>query len=82
MNADNLAAAVRAAIQAILDASDDPGWQVAQFVICMGLERVTADGELDSTAWLWTPPRQAEWMTDGLLESATDLRMSASIDDD
>lgn len=82
MTADDLTAAVRAAIQAILDASDDPGWQVAQFVICMGLERVTGDGELDSSAWLWAPPHQAEWMTDGLLESATDLRLSAAIDDD
>lgn len=82
MKADDLAAAVRASVQAILDASDDPGWQVAQFVICMGLERVTADGDLESSAWLWAPPRQADWMTDGLLESATDLRCCADIDDD
>jgi hypothetical protein len=80
-NDDDMAAAVRAAVQAVLDAHGD-GWHVAQFVISMGLERVSADGELESSAWVWTPPNQADWMTDGLLEAASDIRCIAGIDDD
>lgn len=81
MMRDSLAAAVRAAIQAILDAEGD-GYMAAQFVICMGLERFNSAGEIESTPWLWAPPEQAEWMTNGLLESAVDLQMSPVIDDD
>lgn len=48
----------------------------------MGLERVTVDGGMESTPWVWTPPFQPDWMTDGLLEATTDLRLSAAFDDD
>lgn len=77
----DLAAQVRAAVQAVLDAHGD-GWHIAQYVICMGLERVASDGTLDCSAWVWTPPGQADWMTDGLLEAASDIRCAADIDDD
>lgn len=79
---EDLASAVRAAVQAVLDAAPDRGWQVAQFVICMGLERVNSSGELDSTPWLWAPPSQPDWMTDGLIDSAYSLRAVADVDDD
>lgn len=77
----DLAANIRAAVQAILDQAGD-GFQVAQFVISMGLERVNSDGKLEATSWLWAPPEQAEWMTDGLLEAATELRCIAGLLDD
>lgn len=70
---DELAAAIRRAVQAVLDADGD-GYHVAQFVVCMGIERVTGDGELESAPWLWVPPGQPEWMTDGLLINAIDIR--------
>lgn len=70
---DELAAAIRRAVQAVLDADGD-GYHVAQFVVCMGIERVTSDGELESAPWLWVPPGQPEWMTDGLLINAIDIR--------
>lgn len=70
---DELAAAIRRAVQAVLDADGD-GYHVAQFVVCMGIERVTGDGELESAPWIWAPPGQPEWMTDGLLESAQLIR--------
>lgn len=73
---EELAAAVRAAVQAILDAAGD-GYQAAQFVVCMGLERINAAGELEATPWLWAPPSQPDWMTGGLLESAYGLHMDA-----
>ena len=66
-------AAIRAAVQALLDAEGD-GWCVAQIVLCMGLERVNRSGEIESAPWIWTPKSQAEWMTDGLIESALCLR--------
>jgi hypothetical protein len=67
------------AIQAMLDAHGD-GWHCAQYVVCMGLERVNADGEVESLAWLWAPSEQPDWQTDGLLDAVTALRHS-DIDD-
>lgn len=66
---------IREAIQAALDSYGD-GWQVAQFVVALGLERVNADGELESSPWIWVPPGQPDWMTDGLLEAAVEMRHS------
>ena len=63
---------IRQAIQTMLDECGD-GWQVAQFVVVMGLERVR-DGEIESSPWLWAPPQQPDWQTDGLLEAATEMR--------
>jgi len=71
---------LRDAVQALLDADGD-GWCAAQIVVCMGLERVNSSGEIESAPWLWAPKSQAEWMTDGLIESALCLR-SNLIDDD
>ena len=70
---------IREAIQAMLDAHGD-GWQVAQLVVSMGLERVNSDGELESSPWIWAPPQQPDWMTDGLLEASMEMRHSV-IDD-
>ena len=64
---------IKTAIQAMLDAYGD-GWNVAQFVIVMGIERVNSDGRLESAPWLFTPRDQPEWMTDGLLDAANTLR--------
>lgn len=68
-------------IQRMLDLAGD-GWHLAQYVLCMGLERVTPDGELECTAWVWAPPNQAEWMSDGLLQACTDLRQTSDTNDD
>lgn len=68
----DLAAQVRAAVQAVLDAAGD-GYQVAQFVVCMGLEKLTPDG-VESTSWFWTPPGQPDWMTAGLIDAALEIR--------
>lgn len=76
--ADDLAAQVRAAVQAVLDAHGD-GWHIAQYVISMGLERVNQSGDLEATSWVWAPPHQPDWMTDGLLEAATELRCTAGL---
>ncbi|AXQ64947.1 hypothetical protein SEA_RENAUD18_37 [Mycobacterium phage Renaud18] len=57
---------VRGAIQASLDAMGD-GWQVAHYVVVVGLERI--DGErmdLGATTVI-TPLGQAGYVTDGLV---------------
>lgn len=75
------AAEVRAALQKIIDASDDPdGWRVSQFVVVMGLERIR-DGEIEATSWYYQPPDQADWMTIGLLEAGMDMRAACELDD-
>lgn len=72
---------IRAAVQALLDEHGD-GWELGQIVIAMGLERVTADGRLESSAWVWAPAEQADWMTTGLLDEAQDLRAYIEHHDD
>ena len=71
---------IRAALQVIIDASEDSEWRVSQFVVVMGLERIR-DGELEATSWIWQPPDQADWMTAGLLEAGMDMRAACEMDD-
>lgn len=61
---------IRDAIQTMLDAHDD-GWSVTQFVIVMGLERVS-DGRIETIEcpWPWAPAEQPAWITAALLEGA------------
>ena len=66
---------LRQAIQQLLDSYGD-GWLLGEFVLALGLQRVDSDGSLESTAWTYAPPDQPEWMTDGLLEAAAEMRHS------
>lgn len=61
------------AIQQLLDSYGD-GWIVGHVVLALGLERVGPDGEIESSPWLWCPPHQPDWQTDGLLEAAIEMR--------
>ena len=70
---------IRAAIQKLLDTEGD-GYQLTQFVLALGLERMNADGHIESTAWVWAPKEQPDWQTDGLLKAAVDMREDADID--
>lgn len=72
---------IRQAIQTMLDQLGD-GWQVAQHVIAMSLERVSPDGTIETTAWYWSPPGQPDWMTTGLLDAAVELDVDANHDTD
>lgn len=71
---------IRAAIQQLLDDYGD-GWTVSDFVVVMGLERVTRDGELETMPWWCAPPQQAEWVTDGLIIALDDMRNRVELDD-
>ena len=65
--------AVRDAIQSrVLDAAGD-GWTLGQYVICMGLQRIDPDGNVESIAWFWAPDGQPDWQSLGLLECGQDL---------
>lgn len=69
-------AALRAALQLLLDEEGD-GYSVTQHIVCMGVERLGADGDIQSGAWSWAPPDQPEWMTTGLLEEVINSRAGA-----
>ena len=71
---------LRNAIQRVLN-EDGDGWIVGQFVLALGLEKMV-DGAIESTAWVWAPADQPDWVTDGLLRAASELREDADIDTD
>ena len=64
---------VAAAVQSVLDTYGD-GWSLAHYVVCIGLERVTADGEVESTPFWLAQPGQAEYVSDGLLRRVDEIR--------
>lgn len=70
-----------AAIQAMLD-DENEGWQVSQFVLALGLARMNSDGQMESVAYIWSPPEQPDWCTDGLLHAVVDLRDGDCGEDD
>ena len=74
---------IRAAIQQLLNREGD-GWVLDKFVLALGLERMNSDGHLETSAWVWSPAEQADWITDGLLRAAVELRdySESDVDDD
>lgn len=71
---------VRKALQDLLDAEGD-GWHMSHFVVILGLERLD-DGELVTSAWLTSPVGQPDYVTDGLITAAQDLRYGPLDSDD
>ena len=49
---------IRAVIQTVIDAGDETGWSCSHYVVCVGLERITSDGGIESAAWWVTQPHQ------------------------
>jgi len=74
---------LRDAIQAVMNELDETGdgWQVTQFVICMGLERMDSDGRIESCGWHWAPPEQPDWQNVGLLVAAVENHNAAEVED-
>jgi hypothetical protein len=70
---------LRNAIQKLLNAEGD-GYVLNEFVLALGLQRMDSEGNIDSTAWVWAPAEQPDWITDGLLRAASELREDADID--
>lgn len=71
---------IRDAIQRHLNECGE-GWNVTQYVVAMGLQRMDSNGNIESTAWYYAPPDQADWHTTGLLHSAVELDEDAEVDD-
>lgn len=72
---------VRKALQELLDAEGD-GWHMGHYVVIMGLEKIGADGEVTTSAWITNPPSQPDYVTDGLITTAQDLRYGIGEEDD
>ena len=72
---------LRNAIQKLLNQEGD-GWVLNEFVMALGLQKLNTEGEIESTAWVWAPADQPDWITDGLLRAASELREDADIETD
>lgn len=73
--------ALRSALQYLLDCEGD-GWQLSHYAIALGLERMDSTGIVSSTVWVTSPADQPDYVTDGLLKAAEDMRSGADIADD
>jgi hypothetical protein len=72
---------LRAAIQYLLDCEGD-GYQLCHYVVAVGIQRMDQTGSIASTSWLAIPSEQADYITQGLLDSAEEMRATQDIDDD
>lgn len=72
---------LRAALQYVLDCEGD-GWMLNHYAVVMGLQKMDAVGKLSNTAWVIAPMDQADYVTDGLISCAEEMRAAAEIDDD
>ena len=72
---------LKIALQYLLDCEGD-GYQLAHYVLAVGLQRMDQTGSITSTAWLVAPAEQADYITAGLLDSAEEMRATQEIDDD
>jgi len=70
---------LREAIQNVLDSAGD-GYHLAHYVVVMGIQKIDGDGLVTSSAWMAHPLDQPDYVTDGLLNSAEEMR--AWVDDD
>ena len=72
---------LRDAIQAVLDSAGD-GWHLAHYVVVTGIQRLNSEGHVDTAVWTAAPIDQAEYITDGLLTSAEEIRSACQVDND
>ena len=72
---------LRIALQYLLDCEGD-GWQLAHYAVALGLERMDQTGVVSSTTWVAAPADQPDYVTDGLLSAAEDMRAGVNIGDD
>lgn len=71
---------LRSALQRLLDGEGD-GWHLRDFVVVMGLEKLDPPGMIESTSWIFAPPDQPDYITDGLIAAAQELREGDDDDD-
>lgn len=64
---------IKDGIQARIDV-DRPGFRVAHYVAVVGLERFTADGDVETAISLYYPDGQPDYVIEGLLMQGERLR--------
>lgn len=74
---DNL----RAALQYLLNCEGD-GWQLSHYVVVLGLQRMDDAGGVENTVWMTVPHEQPDYVTDGLVTAAEEIRSDAEIADE
>ena len=72
---------LRQCLQYLLDCEGD-GWQLAHYVVVIGMQKIGADGQISNAAWMASPLDQPDYVTDGLISSAEDMRASCDVEDD
>lgn len=68
-------------LQYLLDCEGD-GWQLAHYCVVLGIQKIGEDGHIQNASWIAVPIDQADYITDGLIESAELMRASCDVDDD
>lgn len=72
---------LRGALQYLLNSEGD-GWTLSHYVVVMGLQRMDSDGCIENTVWVTMPVEQADYVTDGLVTTAEEMRSQCDIEDD
>ena len=72
---------LRMAFQYLLDCEGD-AYQLAHFVAVLGIQKIDQTGALTSISWLVVPSEQVDYITQGLLDSAEDMRATQQVIDD
>jgi hypothetical protein len=72
---------LRATLQYLLDCEGD-GWQLAHYTVLLGLQKIDSNDAVTNTTWMIVPLDQPDYVTDGLVRAAEDMRANADIEDD
>lgn len=72
---------LRQDLQYLLDCEGD-GWQLAHYVVVLGIQKLSDDGHIQNASWIAVPIDQADYITDGLIESAEIMRSGCDVEDD
>lgn len=78
---DNPYERLRGALQYLLNSEGD-GWTLSHYVVVMGLQRLDAEGSIQNTVWMTMPIEQADYVTDGLVTTAEEMRSHCDAEDD
>jgi hypothetical protein len=70
-----MAEPILAGLQTAIDRDvNGAGWTVAHYAAVVGLQRLTADGQIETTIALYYADGQADYTTEGLLVQGDRLR--------
>lgn len=73
--------AITAALQDAID-HNAAGWRVSHYVAVVGLDRINSDGQVETSAAIYHPDGQADYITNGLLLKADHLLAECDDEED